>query len=72
MGGGGSNLGDIVDENGNKLDPKSEEYKRVKEMRMKKIAEEKAELEKKNKEEKMKLDQSLKEQKLAADKEANE
>ena len=61
MGGGGSNVGPILDDNGEPLDPKSEEYKKIKDARLKKITEDKAELEKKNKEEKAKLDQSLKE-----------
>jgi len=45
MGGGGSNVGPILDDNGQPIDPKSEEYKKIKDARLKHIQEEKVKLE---------------------------
>lgn len=56
--GGGSkvNMDPILGEDGEPLDPKSEEYKKIKAEKLAKIKEEKAMVDKKMKEEKAKLD----------------
>lgn len=54
-------VGPIKGENGEALDPKSEEYKKIKDAWIAKIKEEQANIDKEAKEEQTKLDNDLKE-----------